>query len=134
MRGLPPGRGGSSTWLLSAGLMVLLAVGVVLFFMVLRPPPRGVFQVGQLEPIACPAGVHTPVCYQAVVTNVGNSPSAMRCILTPGSGSQAMFPDNQGAYISPNPVRPSESIVMLIKVDAPSGVTVTQPSVACIGA
>jgi hypothetical protein len=133
VHGLPPERGSSAIWLLSAGLMVLLGVAVILTFMVLRAPPSGRFQVAQLEPISCPAGIHTPVCYQAPVTNIGNSASSMKCIITPGVGSQAMFTDNQGAYISPNTLRPGESFVMLIKVDAPSGVTVTQPSVACIG-
>jgi hypothetical protein len=133
VRGLPLERGNSAIWLLSTGLMVLAAAAVILTFMVLRPAEKGRFQVAPLDPIACPAGIHTPVCYEAPVTNIGNAASAMKCIITPGSGSQAMFPDDQGAYISPNTVRPGESLTMLIKVDAPSGVTVTKPAVACIG-
>ena len=73
--------------------MVLLSAAVVLFLMVLRPPPRGRFQVAPLAPIPCPAGVHTPVCYRATVTNIGNIAASMKCIITPGSGSQAMFLD-----------------------------------------
>jgi hypothetical protein len=113
--------------------MVLLAVAVILTFRLLRPPLKGVFQVAPLEPLPCPAGIHTPVCYKASATNVGTKASAMKCIITPGPGSQAMFPDDQGAYISPNPIQPGDSFPMMIKVDAPAGVTVTQPSVACIG-
>jgi hypothetical protein len=133
VRGLPLERGNGAIWLLSTGLMVLAAVAVILTFMVLRPSSKGRFQVAPLQAIACPAGIHTPVCYEAPVTNIGNAASAMKCIITPGPGSQAMFPDDQGAYISPNPVRPGESLTMMIKVDAPSGGTISKPSVECIG-
>ena len=134
MHALPPQRGIASVAVLSAGLVALIALTTALSVLVLRPSAKARFAVAPLQADPCPTGTHVPVCYKASVTNTGNVSSTMRCDITPGPGSQAMFPSGLGTYVSANPIPPGQSLVMIIKVDAPDGVTVSQPTVDCTAA
>ena len=134
MHALPPQRGIASVALLSAGLVALIALTTALSVLVLRPTAKAKFTVAPLQADTCPSGTHVPVCYKASVTNTGTVSSTMRCDLTPGPGSQAMFPTDLGTYVSANPIPPGQGLVMVIKVDAPDGVTITEPTVDCAAA
>ena len=134
MHALPPQRGIASVSLLSAGLVALIALTTALSVLVLRPTAKATFTVAALVADTCPPGTHVPVCYKASVANTGNISGTMRCDLTPGPGSQAMFPTDLGTYVSANPIPPGQSLVMIIKVDAPDGVTISQPTIDCSAA
>jgi hypothetical protein len=131
---LPPQRGIASISLLSAGLVALIALTTALSVLVLRPTPKATFTVAPLQADVCPTGTHVPVCYKASVANTGTISATMRCDLTPGLGSQATFPSGVGAYLSANPIAPGQSLTMTVKVDAPDGVTISEPSLACSAA
>ena len=117
--------------MLSAGLVALIALTTALSVLVLRPSTKAKFTVASLQADTCPTGTHSPVCYKASVSNTGSIAATMKCVLTPGPGSQAMFPTDLGTYVSANPIPPGQSLVMAIKVDAPDGVTITEPTIDC---
>ncbi len=58
-------------------------------------------QVAQLQPVACPAGSHAPVCYQTSVTNTGTGAGQITCQVTAASDTIAEFANKQVTYTTP---------------------------------
>jgi hypothetical protein len=109
--------------------MVMLTAALT--FLVFRPSNSARFTASSLESTTCPEGSGVPVCYKTTVKNTGGQAAPVRCVLTPATGSQAIFDSGSATYLSPGPIEPSNGILMLIKVDAADGGTISAPTIAC---
>jgi len=119
--------------MLTAMLIVALAIGAILFFLLWQGPSSdGRFETAAPVAVDCPSGTGAPVCYDADITNVGESAQQVRCQVTPGPDTAALFDNGDDVYSSPVPLEPGSSITLLVQVSPSNGATVvSQPSVAC---
>ena len=63
-----------------------------------------------------PSGTGVPVCYDADITNVGERAQQVRCQVTPGPDTAALFDNGDDVYSSPVPLEPGSSITLLVQV------------------
>jgi hypothetical protein len=131
---LPPQRGMASTGTLSAGLFALILLTGALLFLSFRPSADARFSVAPLQAATCPSGSGVPVCYTSSVKNDGTKAAAVKCVLTPGPGSNAIFDTGSGTLVSPGTIPPAGELALMIKVDAASGGIVTSPTLDCSSA
>lgn len=119
-----------STGILASAVATASILLVVLLAIVVRSE-GATFEVGDLQPTACPVGGGAPVCYGIEVVNTGREPSSVRCEVTPAEGTVARFPDGGLVYTSASVVGPGDPIGLFVEVDAGDGGTIFAPSVAC---
>ncbi len=114
-------------------LLVALALGAVLAFMVLRPSGSGpAFAVTAVNANACPSGEGAPACFQVLVENTGSEAANVRCELIPAEGTTAVVLLRGDRVHERGVDRPAQTIPLSVKVDVAEGNdTVVSPSVAC---
>ena len=132
------GRQESAFTLLAGALFVLVALAALLFLMLVRAPTGGAkAQVTPAQPVACPTGAHTPVCYQSVVTNVGSGAGQITCQVIPAVGTTAVFANQQDIYTTPVdiPIAQNQSFKLTAMAKPLAGkTTVSQPpTIECSG-
>jgi hypothetical protein len=125
-----PRSGATTTWM-SAILMGLVIATVVLWTMVVKPPARARFEVGEALAAPCPSGDHAPVCYRFLIKNTGASSAGMQCVVAAAAGTEAQFLSDLPTYVSPYPLAPGSTQDLLVKVDATDGGTIVPPRVSC---
>ncbi|MEO8477344.1 MAG: hypothetical protein ABI572_09870 [Actinomycetota bacterium] len=117
---------------LTALLIVAIAAGAVLFFLVVRGPSFGRFEAATPTAIECPTGTGAPVCYAVDVTNVGDAARQVRCQVTPGLDTAALFANGDDLYVSAAPIEARSVIKLFIQVSPSAGTKiVSRPSVSC---
>ena len=117
---------------LTALLIVAITAGAVLFFLLLRGPSIGRFEVGTPVAVDCPSGTGAPVCYEADVANVGEAAQQVRCQVTPGPDTAALFANGDDVYLSSAPIEAGRSIQLFIEVSPSQGSEiVSRPGVSC---
>ena len=131
-------RGRNATFTVLAGMLFLLvALAALLLVMLLPRAHRNEArpQVAQLQPVACPAGSHAPVCYQTSVTNTGTGAGQITCQVTAASDTIAEFANKQVTYTTPveTPVQVNGSFTLTVLAKPVTGhKTVTgTPVVVC---
>jgi hypothetical protein len=114
-------------------LIVALAVGAVLMFLVFEPAGSGpVFTVTSIDATGCANGEGAPACFQVLVQNTGTEAANVRCELAPAEGTTAVFLSGDAAYSSAATIAPGQSIPLTVKVDVTEGNdTVVSPGVGC---
>ena len=114
-------------------LLVALAIGVILAFMVFRPAGSApAFAVTAINADPCPSGEGAPACFQVLVENTGSEAANVRCELIAADGTTAAFFSGDTVYACAASIAPHTSIPLSVKVDVTSGNdTVVSPSVAC---
>ena len=118
--------------ILTALLIMGLAVGAVLFFLLIRGPSAGRFETAAPAAVECPSGTGAPVCYGIDVTNVGDAARQVRCQVTPGVDTAALFANGADIYVSAAPIEAGGSIELFVHVSPSQGTTiVSRPSVSC---
>jgi hypothetical protein len=118
--------------ILTALLIVAVAAFAILFFLLWRGPAVAQIETGAPVPVDCPSGAGAPVCYGADVTNVGDAAQQIRCQVTPGPDSAALFGNGDDVYSSPVPLEVGNSITLTIRVSPSEGSTiVSEPTVSC---
>jgi hypothetical protein len=134
-------RGRNATFTVLAGVLLLLVVLAAFLLLMLAPRSQGNLaqpQVGQLQPVTCPAGSHAPVCYQATVTNLGSGAGTVTCQVAPASGTTAEFANHQPTYATPaeTPLQVDASITLTVLTKPTKGhkSVAGSPMVACTGA
>lgn len=117
---------------LTALLIVAVAAFAILFFLLWREPTAGRFETSAPVAVDCPSGTGAPVCYAADVTNVGDAAQQVRCQVTPGADTAALFGNGEDVYSSPVPLEVGSTITLSIRVSPSEGSTVvSQPTVTC---
>ena len=112
----------------------MLLVAIAAFAVLVAPPaperhaPR--FDVGGPEGVECPVGEGTPACFSFAVTNLGNEPSLVECIVTAAAG-RATFLNDMPVYTSSAPFEPGIAEQLIVKVDQGDTDTVTEPTMIC---
>ena len=129
----PVRHGPNVTNVLFMLLLVGLATGAILAFMVLKPSGSGpAFAVTAINANPCPSGEGAPACFQVLVENTGSEAANVRCELIPAEGTTALFLSGDPTYSSAASIEPHTSIPLSVKVDVTAGNdTVVSPSVAC---
>jgi hypothetical protein len=129
----PVRHGPNITNVLFMLLLIALALGAVLAFMVFKPSGSGpVFAVTAINANPCPSGEGAPACFQVLVENTGTEAANVRCELTAAEGTTAVFLSGETVYASAASIKPQTSIPLSVKVDvSPGNDTVVSPSVAC---
>ncbi len=118
--------------ILTALLIVAVAAFAILFFLLWREPTAGRFETSAPVAVDCPSGTGAPVCYAADVTNVGDAAQQVRCQVTPGADTAALFGNGEDVYSSPVPLEVGSTITLSIRVSPSEGSTVvSQPTVTC---
>jgi hypothetical protein len=118
--------------ILTALLIVALAVAAVLFFLLWRGPSVGRFRVAYPVATDCPSGSGAPVCYGADVTNTGSAPQKVLCRVVPAGPSTAVFRDGDSVYVSAAPIDAGRTITLFVEASPTEGSTlVERPSVSC---
>jgi len=122
-----------STLLLTSLLVIGLAAGAVLFVMLWRgPSSAGHFETATPAAVDCPTGSGTPVCYGVEVTNTGEGAQQVRCEVSPGPDTAALFSNGSGVYVSDAPVEAGGTLQLTVEVSPSQGsTTVSVPSVSC---
>ena len=115
---------------LSIALLAAIAAFAVLVALQLRSdqPPR--FDVAGPEGVECPVGEGTPACFTFAVTNVGDEPSLVQCIVTAQTGL-ASFLNDMPIYTSAAPFQPGIAAQLIVKVDQGDERSVTEPTMIC---
>jgi hypothetical protein len=115
---------------LSIALLAAIAAFAVLVALQLRTdqPPR--FDVAAPEGVECPVGEGTPACFAFGVTNVGNQPSLVQCIVTAETGL-ANFLNDMPIYNSAAPFEPGIAEQLIVKIDQGDERSVTEPTMIC---
>lgn len=132
------GRHESAFTLLAGALFVLVALAALLFLMLVRAPTGGAkAEVTPAQPLKCPAGTHTPVCYQSVVTNVGSGAGQITCQVIPATGTSAVFGNEQDIYTTPVdvPIATNQSFKLTVMAKPLAGKTTVSepPTIQCSG-
>ena len=118
--------------ILTALLIAGLAFGAVLFFLLVRGPAVGRFETATPAAIDCPSGTGAPVCYGVDVTNVGDAARQVRCQVTPGLDTAALFANGSDVYVSAAPIEAQSSIKLFVHVSPSQGSKiVSRPTVSC---
>jgi hypothetical protein len=129
MRALP-GRRNIVSSILSIALLLAIAAFAILVALQVRggQPPR--FDVAAPEGVECPVGEGSPACFTFRVTNLGNQPSPVECIVTSESG-RPTFLNETPIYTSSGPFEPGVAEQLTVKVDQGDDDTVTEPMMIC---
>ena len=115
--------------------LAVLAVGVLAglsLFLVLATRPHSTaasIEWSDPLPIVCAVGGHGTVCYQFTLTNTGNGPAFASCTVSPASGTQATFDNNQ--TMKPVNLLEGQSRDLIVSVVADQSSTLSKPSVSC---
>ncbi len=116
---------------MSAALVALVIATVVLSTLLLKPPAKARFEVGEGQATQCPTGGHAPACYKFPVANSGSVAATMQCVVASAEGTQAVFLSDLPTYVGPYSVAPGSRQTLWVKVDPGAGGTVRPPSVSC---
>jgi hypothetical protein len=121
-----------ATLVLTALLAIALAAGAVLLVLLMRGSSGGRFEAAAPAAIDCPSGTGTPVCYGVVVTNVGDTAAQMRCEVSPGPDTAAVFSNGTDAYIGDVPIEAGRRVRLTVEVSPSEGSNVvSRPTVSC---
>ncbi len=125
------GRGSIGYYVAFVLLVAALAVGAGLFWLLAtrNSTSEARFIVGAAQAQDCAVGDRAPACYRFDVSNVGPAPGIVRCDVSSGPGTVAMFPDGQRQATTAVGAGETQSIV--VKVTPESGDTVTEPALHC---
>jgi hypothetical protein len=126
-----PGTRTTATTVLSVVLLASVAAAAILIAIQLRPDAPIRFGWGDAEGTECPLGVGAPACFRFVVTNLGNRPSGVRCVVSASGGAEAAFLNRSTVYESVVPIEPGGGLELTVKVDPGSGDTAPAPSLSC---
>ena len=130
------GPGLSATNVFVMLLAVAVAVGGLLFALVIRPAGSGpAFTISAVSGQTCPNGEGAPACFQVTVVNSGTEGGHVRCELTPAAGTTATFFSGEAVYTSAAAVAPDQPLSLFVKVDVIDGNdTVVSPTIGCASA
>ncbi len=114
-------------------LIVALAAGGLLFFLVLRPAGSGpAFTVSQVSGTTCPDGLGAPACFQLTVTNTGTESGVVHCEIASAPGTLATFLSGNPVYTSAAEISSGTSLPLELEVDVTDGSdTIVAPNVSC---
>jgi len=125
------GQRESAFTVLAGVLFLQVALAALLFLMLVRAPTGGArADVTPAHPVECPAGTHTPVCYQTTVTNVGTGAGQISCQVIPAIGSSAVFANQQDIFTTPvdSPIAANQSFKLTAMAKPLTGkTTVAEP-------
>jgi hypothetical protein len=128
-------RSDTSSTFLAGTLFLLLAVAAMLFVFLMRAPvDKAAPNVSEAQAVTCPKGSHTPVCYQFVLTNVGDAAGQFGCRAHPADGTSAVFDTGASTYVVPvdGPLPVNENMTLTVLTEALSGNDVVGvPQVGC---
>src|SRR5580765_4984826 len=127
---------GDTSFVVMGGILVLLLVAGATLFVVLFRAPVGsaAADVSEAKAITCPVGSHAPVCYQFVLTNVGQAPGQFGCRAHPAEGSSAVFDTGASTYVVPvdGPLPVGKTMTLTVLSESLGGSdTVGVPQVGC---
>ena len=129
MRSRPGTRNVVST-VLSVALLVAIAAFAILVALQLQADQAPRFDVAAPEGVDCPAGEGTPACFSFRVTNLGNQPALVECVVSTEFG-QASFLNEAPVYTSSGPFEPGIAEQLTVKVDQGDDDAVTEPTMTC---
>jgi len=129
MRARPGTRNVVST-VLSIALLVAIAAFAILVALQLQADQTPTFDVAAPEGVDCPAGEGTPACFTFRVTNLGNQPALVECVVSTDVGL-ASFLNEAPVYTSSGPFEPGIAEQLTVKVDQGDDDAVTEPTMTC---
>jgi hypothetical protein len=107
-----------------------IAAFAILVALQLRGGQPARFDVAAPEGVECPVGEGSPACFTFGVTNLGNEPSLVECIVTSAVG-RPTFLNDAPIYTSTAPFEPGVAEQLTVKVDQGDEATVTEPMMVC---
>jgi hypothetical protein len=115
---------------LSVALLVAIAGFAILVALQLRADQTPRFDVADPEGVDCPVGEGTPACFSFPVTNLGNQPALVECVVSTQFG-RASFLNDAPVYTSSRPFEPGIAEQLVVKVDQGDNDSVTLPTMTC---
>jgi hypothetical protein len=112
-------------------LVLVLVTGLTLFLLLATRPEGSParFAVSGPRAAPCPAGSGAPSCAIFTVTNTGGLTGEATCVITPTSGTEAFFLNDE--RVTTLLLTPNETRTLYAKVRPTEGNVVRSPVMAC---